>query len=175
MSSDPKRPDVGDLVVDATDLAGIIIDLPPGKRLGLRTPQPGFDEVVGEVRANQPTFGAQAGLRDEDVAAIDEDLAQRAEIQARLPAARKMVELLEETGAVIDDRLQRRVFSMAQTIEARARMLGDDELLGRYAKTREYRSSVGNKAARTRLRNQADQGDAGELPEQPGPVDEASR
>jgi hypothetical protein len=163
MSSDPKRPDVGDLVVDATDLAGIIVDLPPGKRLGLRSTQPGFDGVVGEIRANQPILGAQAGLRDEDVAAIDADLAQKAEIQARLPAARKMVELLEETDAVLDDRLQRRVFSIAQAVESRAKMLGDDELLARYAKTREYRSAIGNKAARTRQRNLAEQD---ELPDE---------
>jgi hypothetical protein len=157
MSNDPKRPDVGDLVLDATDLAGFIVDLPPGKRLGLRSTQPGFEGVVGELRANQPTLGAQAGLRDEDLAGLEEDLGHRAEIQARLPAARKLVELLEETDAVIGDRLQRRVFSMGQTVEARAKMLGDDTLLARYAKTREYRSAIGNKAARTRLRNQADQ------------------
>ena len=163
MSKDPKRPDVGDLVLDATDLAGIIVDLPPGRRLGLRSTQPGFDGVVGEIRANQVTLGARAGLRDEDVAAIEEDLAHRAEIQARLPAARKLVELLEETDGVVDDRLQRRVFSIAQTVESRAKMLGDDELLARYAKTREYRSSIGNKAARTRLRNLADQPDQDEL------------
>jgi hypothetical protein len=159
MSNDPKRPDVGDLVVDATDLAGIIVDLPPGGRLGLRSTQPGFEGVVGELRANQPAMGAQAGLRDEDLAGLEQDLAHRAEIQLRLPAARKMVELLEETDAVIGDRLQRRVFSMGQTIEARAKMLGDDALLARYAKTREYRSAIGNKAARTRQRNLADQDD----------------
>lgn len=162
MSNDPKRPDVGDLVLDATDLAGIIVDLPPGKRLGLRSTQPGFDGVVGEIRANQPTLGAQAGLRDEDVVAIEADLAYRAEIRARLPAARKMVELLEESDAVIDDRLQRRVFSIAQTVETRARMLGEDTLLARYAKTREYRSAIGNKAARTRQRNQDEQDEQGD-------------
>jgi hypothetical protein len=159
MSNDPKRPDVGDLVLDATDLAGFIVDLPPGKRLGLRSTQPGFEGVVGELRANQPTLGAQAGLRDEDLAGLEEDLGHRAEIQARLPAARKLVELLEETDAVIGDRLQRRAFSMGQTVEARAKMLGDDTLLARYAKTREYRSAIGNKAARTRLRNQAELAD----------------
>jgi hypothetical protein len=168
MSNDPKRPDAGDLVVDATDLAGIIVDLPPGKRLGLRSTQPGFDGAIGEIRANQSTLGTRAGLRDEDVAAIEEDLAHRAEIRARLPAMRKLVELMEETDAVVDDRLQRRVFTIAQTVESRARMLGDDELLARYAKTREYRSSIGNKAARTRQRNLADQN------EQDEPADETA-
>jgi hypothetical protein len=32
-------------------------------------------------------------------------------------------------------------------------MLRNDELLARYAKTRAYRSAIGNKAARTRQRN----------------------
>lgn len=56
---------------------------------------------------------------------------------------------------MLDDRLQRQVFNIANTVERRAKMLHSDELLARYGKTRKYRSATGHKAARTRKRNQA--------------------
>ena len=155
MSLDPKRPDVGDLIVDATNLLGVVVDVPTDKLGGLLTSQPGCDEVVAEVRSNQPVLGVQAGIRDEDVADINTTVAQMAEIRSLLPASRKLVELLEDTLAVLDDRLQRQVFTIASTVERRAKMLRNDELLARYGKTRKYRSSTGYKAARTRKRNQA--------------------
>jgi hypothetical protein len=157
MTFDPKRPEIGSLVIDINHLVRILIDLPPGALVGLLSTQPGLSEAMGEMRANQPALGVRAGVRDEDVAALEQDLADQAEIRIQLPAARKIVELLEESDAVIDDRLQRRLYATAQTIEARAKMMNDTELLARYAKTLEYRSAIGNKAARTRQRNQAAQ------------------
>lgn len=156
MSMDPKRPDIGDLIIDATNLTGIVVDVPTDKLSGLLTTQPGCDEVVAEVRSNQPVLGVQAGIRDEDVADIDATVAQMAEIRSLLPASRKLLELLEDTYAVLDDRLQRQVFTIASTVDRRAKMLRNDELLARYGKTRKYRSATGQKAARTRKRNQAE-------------------
>ena len=156
MSLDPKRPDVGDLFVDATNLAPIIVDVPTDKLNGLLTSQPGCDEVVVEVSSNQPAHGVQAGIRDEDVVDIKSTVAQMAEIRSLLPPARKLLELLEDTYVVLDDRLQRQLFNIATTVERRAKMLRNDELLARYARTRKYRSATGNKAARTRKRNQAE-------------------
>jgi hypothetical protein len=153
---DPKRPDVGDLIVDASNLTGVVVDVPTDKLSGLLTSQPGCDEVVAEVHSNQPVLGVQAGIRDEDVADIDATVAQMAEIRSLLPASRKLLELLEDTYAVLDDRLQRQVFTIASTVERRAKMLRKDELLARYDKTRKYRSATGDKAARTRKRNQAE-------------------
>jgi hypothetical protein len=155
MSLDPKRPDVGDLILDATNVAGIIVDVPTDKLSGLLTSQPGCDEVVAEVRSNQPVLGVQAGIRDEDVADINTTVAQMAEIRSLLPASRKLLELLEDTLAVLDDRLQRQVFTIASTVERRAKMLRNDELLARYSRARKYRSATAQKAARTRKRNQA--------------------
>ena len=155
MSLDPKRPDVGDLILDASNLAPIIVDVPNDKLSGLLTSQPGRDEVVAEVGSNQPVHGVQAGIRDEDVADIKTTVGQMAEIRSLLPAAHKLVELLEDTYAVLDDRLQRQLFTIATTVERRAKMLRNDGLLARYSKTRKYRSATGQKAARTRKRNQA--------------------
>ena len=150
MSSDPKRPDVGDMSIDASEIAPIVVDLPPGGMLGLRSSQPGFPDALTELLSNQPIFGVQAGVRDEDIVDIQGIIANREKIRSLLPAASKLVELLVETDAVLDDRLQRMVHSVADNVEKRAKMLRSDELLARYAKIRAYRSAIGNKAARTR-------------------------
>ena len=153
MSSDPKRPDVGDMSIDATEVGPVVVDLPPGGMLGLRSSQPGFAEALAELLSNQPVFGVQAGTRDEDIAEVQSILVYREKIAFLLPAASKLVELLTETDAVLDDRLQRHVHNVAHVVERRAKMQRNDELLARYAKTRAYRSAIGNKAARTRQRN----------------------
>lgn len=157
MSNDPKKPDVGDMRIDASHVGGIVVDLPPGGRIGLRKSQRYFPETVAEIFSNQPLLGVAAGIRDEEPVAIQTGIQQIADIDALLPAAEKLVELLQETRAVIDDRLQKQVFTIAETVERRAKMLGDDELRARYARTLEYRSAIGNKAARTRQRNLAGQ------------------
>lgn len=162
MSSDPKKPDVGDMKLDASHLSGIIVDLPPGGRIGLRTSQKNFAETIAELLSNQPLFGVAAGIRDEEPTAIQTAIQQMADIDALLPAAEKLVELLQETRAVIDDRLQKQVFTIAETVARRAKMMADDELRARYARTLEYRSAIGNKAARTRQRNLA-----GPTPDEP--------
>lgn len=153
MSNDPKRPDIGDMSIDASEVAPFVVDLPPGGMLGLRSAQPGFAEALAELLSNQPSLGVYAGVRDEDITDIQSTVAKREKIRSLLPAASKLVELLTETDAVLDDRLQRMVHSIADNVEKRAKMLRNDELLARYAKTRAYRSAIGNKAARTRQRN----------------------
>jgi len=164
MSKDPTNPDVGDLIIDASNLAPVIVDLPPGGRLGLRVSQPGCAEALAEIRSNQPQHGVTAGIRDEDIAAMDEAMVRMDEIDGLLPAVRKMLELIEETRAVLDDSVQRRIAIIASSIENRAKMMRNDDLLARYARTREYRSAAALKGVRTRQRNQAD-GDADDLAE----------
>lgn len=162
MGNDPKQPDVGDLVIDASDLASFVVDLPPGARLGMRSEQPGFDAVMAEILANQPTLGERAGITATNFAALQQGQTRISQIDSRLPAARKMVELLEETRAVEDDRMQRLVSAIAISVTSRSRAFNDDELVARYEKTCAYRSAVANKAARTRQRNLEE--DTGGLP-----------
>ena len=86
MSKDPRNPDVGDLVIDASNLSPVIIDLPPGGRIGLRAGQPGCREALAEIRSNQAQYGVTAGIRDEDVEAMEEGMTRIDEIDRILPA-----------------------------------------------------------------------------------------
>lgn len=144
---------VGSLVIDGSALGPHLVDLPPRGMLGLLVERPGFAAVVGEILANQATVGPKAGVTQEEVDAILLDNALVDDIDAILPAARKLVELLEESRAFYDNDRQRRVHAVANLIEGRARTTGVDELLAKYEKTRAYRSATGVKGARTRKSN----------------------
>jgi hypothetical protein len=154
MPNDPEQPIVGELKVDATALGPDLIDLPPGALQRLRTEQPDFPPTLIEILANQEAFGERAGITP----LVFQELLlanQRIDaIDARLPAARKLVEVLEESRALRVDQRQRLVSTIAQTVELHAKARGDEEILGRYALTRAYRSAIANKAARTRRRNE---------------------
>lgn len=144
---------VGALSIDCSFLAPFVVDLPPGARRGLRSEQEGFAEVVNEILANQVKHGEEAGITKTDHDAFTIANERVAQIDAVLPAARKLVELLEETRAVLDDQRQRQAFAMAEVVEGRAKVKKSGQLLAKYEKTRAYRSAIGLKAARTRRRN----------------------
>ena len=90
-----------------------------------------------------------------------------AQIDAKLPAASKLVEMMEETRALLDDQRQRLISAVASVAEAQAKAFGDSDTLARYEKTRAYRSAIGLKAARTRRRNQDDELDIEAGPAEP--------
>jgi hypothetical protein len=153
MPKDPKNPSVGDLSIDCTSLADILVDLPPGAMVGLRQERAGLTEVLTEVANNQKTSGARAGISDAEVAALAELTSQIREVRKYLGPARKLVELLEETEAKLDHDRHQHISNMAVSVEQRAKMAGHADLLALYRATRSYRSAPGLKAARTRAKN----------------------
>jgi hypothetical protein len=160
MANDPKAPLIGELSVDATDEAAYLVDLPEGSLVGLRREQPGYELAEEELGANQEQYGNRAGVTSSTVLEIKDTTAVIKRIKGRLHAARKLVEILEESIAFHDDRRQRLVSSVAKSVEMQAAARGDKEILARYEHTRAYRSSIARKAARTRRRNQNDVVDA---------------
>jgi hypothetical protein len=159
MANDPKAPLIGELSVDATDVPGLV-DLPEGGRVGMRSEQPGYDVAESEIFANQANFGERAGITNTTVQEIQSATDTIKKIKTKLHAARKLVEILEESIVFHDDRRQRLVHSVAKTVEMQAAARSDDEILAKYQHTRTYRSSIGKKAVRTRKRNQNDLIDA---------------
>lgn len=166
MPEDIKKPAIIDLYFDIRHMDGNLYDLEPGARQGLRVATEGFDEAANEVIDNQSVYGERAGISAKDAEAFTGAVERKRDIDKHLRVARKIVEVLEETGALEDDQAQRLIFGFAQIIEARARAYGDSQILARYEKTRAYRSAAGFKAARTRRRNEAELEQPGN--EQPG-------
>jgi len=141
------------LVFDCTDVAPFLVDLPRGARRGMVPEREGFSEVVNEITTNQASFGEKAGITPSDFDSFQESNQRIALIDARLPALRKLVEKLEETRALEDDKRQRQIYTLAESIERRARTNHDESLLAAYEKTRAYRSAPGKKAMKTREKN----------------------
>jgi hypothetical protein len=153
--ADFTNPRSGDLAIDARAIASFVIDLPPGGMLGLRTEQDGYDEAVHEIIANQAKFGGTAGVTAADIEVLTTSDAQIAIIDRYLGPAAKLVELLTETRAKLDDARQRKVTTIANTVDLRAKDGRDEGLLAVYEKARSYRSVIGAKAAKTRQRKAA--------------------
>jgi hypothetical protein len=147
-----QKPEVGSLIIDARPVAPFVVDLPSGAMQGMRTEQDGFEEVLNEIFSNQATLGELAGVTASDLAEIKSANEQIAEIDIYVQPAQKLAEVLVESRARLDDKRQRIVSAIAQSVESRAKSSGNRELLAKYEKTRVYRSAIGVKAARTRRR-----------------------
>jgi hypothetical protein len=150
MASDPKNPVVGEIHIDATACLPYAVDLPPGGTAGMLPEQQGIAEAIGEVTANQAAWGPKAGITAEDLATVMNAHAKVEEIDHYLPAARKMVEILEETRAQQVDIRERGLRAIAHIVDGRGRLQGDTELLAKYEKTRAYRSITAMKGVKTR-------------------------
>lgn len=169
MPNPPQNPQPGDFIVDVTSIGSFLVDLHEGELRGMLSEQPGFPDVFVEINANQASMGDKAGITIGDFADFQTSSEIVAKIDAYLPAARKLVEILEESRALYDDRRQRITYAIADAVERRAKTRDDgDTLLAKYQKTREYRSAIARKGARTRRRNAA-QG-AETPPESEGPT-----
>ncbi|WP_428268395.1 hypothetical protein [Haliangium sp.] len=177
MANDPKKPIVGERVIDASDLT-FLVDLEPGARSNLRAPHPGLDEAIAEILANQQVGGGAGVVPESTIGELVTANERIGQIDDRLPALRKLVEIMEETRAILQDQRMRIVSAVANIAEAQAKAFGDDSIMARYEKTRTYRSAVALKAAATRRRNQAEDADqADDLDPQPpieaGPAEPA--
>jgi len=153
MSDEPKRPERGALMVDATPVAPYAVDLSVGDKKGYRREKSGFSDAADEARSNQKNFGARAGIVQTDLERLDLLTARIAETRSYLGPARKMVEILEETEAAHDEERHALISTMATTIETRAKLPGNEDLLARYEALRKYRSATALKGAKTRRRN----------------------
>ena len=155
MAGDPKNPEIGELVIDASELHDDIVDLPPGGMVGLRSEQAGSEEAVAEVLANQAKWGVRAGIQAEDAEALRVTDAKIGRLDVFIASTGKLLELLHETRAVLADKRERLLSSAAWSVDAKAKIKGNAALVARYEKTRSYRSAPGDKAARTRKKNAA--------------------
>lgn len=144
------------LVHDCTPLAPFLVDLDTGRLRGLCSEHEGFSEVVAEILTNQAALGDIAGITMSDFEAFQQSNHRVAMIDARLPALKKLVEMMEETRAVEDDKRQRQVNAFAEAIERRARTTGSETLLAKYEKTRKYRSALAVKGVKTRKKKLAE-------------------
>ena len=155
MANDPRNPEPGEFHIDASPAAPFAAYLKEGELQGKRREQRGIEDVLREIFSNHATLGARAGVTEEDIRALQACNDQIAMVRKYLGPTRKLLEILEETEGEEDDKRHRIINAIASAVDRRSEVRGNEELVARYAKTREYRSAIAVKAAKTRRRNQA--------------------
>lgn len=148
-------PGNGDLLIDARSLGSFLIDLPENGTLGMRREQEGIKEVIAEITGNQEKWGPTAGVTVAEVTGIVTSTAQIAQIRLYRPAVAKLLEMLDETEAMLEDKRDTLIRTVAGSVDAKA-MANGDEATAKYEKTRAYRSASGDKAAKARKKNAKD-------------------
>ncbi len=151
MAGNPKQPQVGDLAIDASACASYAVVL--DRTDHLRSEKVGVDEVVAEIEGNQASLGVKSAIPQADVDALDETNKRLADIDLLLPAARRLVLILEHTRIQLVDDRERVIGSIAEIVTVRSKRSGNEGLLAAYSKTRAYRSATALKGLRTRRRN----------------------
>lgn len=142
------------LLIDARALKKFLVDLPDGATQGMRREHEGIGEVIDEITRAQKEWGKKAGVTEGEVSAVVEKTEQLTLIRAKRPAVAKLLEMLDETEAKLEDERDTVIRTIAESADAKANTVGP-ELLDAYTKTRAYRSAPGVKAAKTRKKNAA--------------------
>jgi hypothetical protein len=152
MAYDKLNPVIGSVEFDGTEFTLYLVNLPSGDLQGKRTAQEGCSEVLKEILANQADFGGKAGVTEDDFQQLSTNIERIARIDVFIEPLKRFLERLISTRYVLDDQIQRRIFTIAAQVDRRGKDM--PELLASYKLTRAYRSMAAKKAAKTRLKNE---------------------
>ena len=100
---------------------------------------------------DQATFGALAGISDQEITSLETTNTRIERIDAFLPAILKAAEMLTETRYLLDDLRQRIILDAAKCVDRREKRR--PEIVARYERTRVYRSAIARKGVKTREKN----------------------
>ncbi|MFS8071864.1 MAG: hypothetical protein ACMG6S_36300, partial [Byssovorax sp.] len=106
-----------------------------GEKIALSEDDRSLSEVVQEVTANQEKWGGKAGVTADEVAGIVTTTAEIAKLRAYRPAVAKLLEMINETEALLEDKRETLIRTVAESVDAKAKMVGE-ELFAKYEHTR---------------------------------------
>lgn len=147
--SDPKYPNVGDVVIDASGIS--LVDITPDRIRQLTKVHDGYESAVANVGQLKTADVERAGLNPADVQRLQTLSAEDAHLSQLHAAAEKLTELLYET------RLERRheIATLLGEFAAQARRRADrvantHEVLGPLAALLDYQYGPAKQAVATR-------------------------
>jgi hypothetical protein len=164
--SDPKHPQVGELVIDASDI--VVCDLTPEQIAARSKVRPGFQAAVACLGRLTAAQRKAVGISSDEIDQSAVLLAAHNRIDEVLPAAEKLVELLRETR--IDTDHQIAVILNDAASQARRRAERDPkaaEAIGVLQDLLDYVSAPALKGVATRTKGQQDAGSEPQAPESP--------
>jgi hypothetical protein len=151
---DPQ-PYTGPTTIDASAVASLLRDLPPGAMQGLRKPQPGLADVVTELTGAVPTYGATAGISTAVYTSFTTHTANIAKLVAAGAAVSKLAEVITESLALEEDAQDQDLGQIVDAILSTTKRTKSNAVSAPFQKTLAYRSEVAKKAAATREKNAA--------------------
>lgn len=140
---------VGDLQVDLSAMASFLVDVETTR--GLQSEKEGLAETQAELYGNQKEFGAAAKISDAEIQELQTFDAQIQQIDEALPIVEKLLEMLTESRAVLDDKREKQLHSIAELVDTTSKK--NPDLLARYQRIRRYRSATALKGVKTREKN----------------------
>jgi hypothetical protein len=148
---DPKHPQPGDLVIDASDVQ--VVDVTGKKVKNLTKLRRGYDAAVTNV-ANQPAaMLARAGIGADDLATVNASAAVIARVDQLLPAAEKLAELLRETKQVHSAKVSAGLHDFGSQVKRRAkRDPNGDEILAALEVLLTWTGGPAKKAVATKVK-----------------------
>jgi hypothetical protein len=145
----------GPTTIDLKEIALLLVDLAPGAMRGLRSEQPGVEDVMAELEKSIPAIGAKAGVSLE----VHAHLVDTRETILKIRAARRLIdkvaEVLEESEAYHEDQQETDISMIASSARVAARRR-DESILAAFEKTLAYNAQIAKKASKTRKKNKAE-------------------
>lgn len=149
--TDPKNPKPGDRSIDATDVP--LVDITPEHMLKLIRIREGLGDAAGDILRLTPEDIDRIGLNPGDVQRAFSLIEQYERLEALLPAAAKLLEMITETRAVRAHELS----LLFGEIASQARRRGERdprgaEIMGPLANLFAYQYGPAQKAVATRAK-----------------------
>lgn len=151
MAKEPPQKYTGELKVDLTSIADILVDLPPGDTQRRRQEQDGIDEVIVELAQAASKHGA-AGITTEIYNRFLACNAEIEQIRAARPKAEKLAEVLLESEIYKEDVREGLISMMCKAVKTAAQH-DDPSITALYEKTLKYNAQAAEKAVKTRRKN----------------------
>lgn len=166
--SDPTNPEPGDKTIDLKDLD--LHDITPEEAQRLLKLRDGHPKAIKSVLLADPAMRKQAGLAEEEVAALSDRWTKMQRIEQVLPAVQKLVELLEETRLVEGADIAMRLGEMANQVRRRAgKMPNGDAILAAFENLLDYQFGLAQQVADRRAKAKA-KGDGAAAASGPAPA-----
>lgn len=163
------QPYLGALVVNLSHLAGVLINLPPGRRRGLRKVQPGIEEVLAELASGAQALESALGLHPAAYASVVECTERLGQLREAREIVARLAEAIEETEARCEHEREMAIGRIADQVKSAARR-EQRSVLASFEKTVAYNARVGVRAVKTRRQKAAQAARAAQAAEAQAPA-----
>ncbi|MBK9261723.1 MAG: hypothetical protein IPM54_18220 [Polyangiaceae bacterium] len=156
----PKFP--GPFIVDLTPEQAHLVDLAPNAMQGARGVQPNIEGVLEELAAAIPKYANDLEIHPDIYPRIVESTAAIPELASKVKKLEKLLEVAKESLVRLVNNREEDISDIGARAADKGTRGKKSELLAHFEQTIKYRSQIAEKAAKTRKKNAAAEGNAGE-------------